>query len=273
MLDPQRQKVIYDDRLAEIYAQGRELTSERLSAWLAAFAQHVGGGRPLVCADVGSGTGRFTPGLADAFGGPVFGVEPSAAMRSVAERIFRHPRVRYLNGTAESIPLLDSGCDFALLYFVWHHVLDKPKAAAELARIVRPGGTLLVRTNFSDRMPDLWWYGAFPRARHVDAAMYDTLANTTSIFAGNGWKLTRLMRVETVESTTYAENFAQLRKRALSTFQHLTEDEIEEGFASIAKHLRGRECAGPVLSSADLLALKRANPRAVRPPRDICGPE
>ncbi|OPG08042.1 hypothetical protein B1L11_28940 [Microbispora sp. GKU 823] len=45
--------------------------------------------------DVGSGTGRFTPALARAFG-PVTGVEPSVRMRETAQAQSRHPGVRYL---------------------------------------------------------------------------------------------------------------------------------------------------------------------------------
>ena len=42
--------------------------------------------RSLAVLDLGSGTGRFTPALAEAFGGPVYGVEPLHKMRAVAER-------------------------------------------------------------------------------------------------------------------------------------------------------------------------------------------
>ena len=43
--------------------------------------------------DLGSGTGRFTPALADTFGGPVNGVEPSAGMRAAELQISGHPAV------------------------------------------------------------------------------------------------------------------------------------------------------------------------------------
>ena len=42
-------------------------------------------GQAINAIDLGSGTGRFTPALADTFGGPVYGVEPSARMRETAQ--------------------------------------------------------------------------------------------------------------------------------------------------------------------------------------------
>ena len=64
-----------------------------------------------IVADIGSGTGKSSePFLAH--GNVVFGVEPNAAMRDVAERLFRdQPRFRSIKGSAESTTLPDSSVD------------------------------------------------------------------------------------------------------------------------------------------------------------------
>jgi ubiquinone/menaquinone biosynthesis C-methylase UbiE len=59
-------------------------------------------------------------------------------MRSVAERESRHDNVVYVSGSAESIPAADRSFDYCLLYFVWHHVIDRAVAAREVARVLRP---------------------------------------------------------------------------------------------------------------------------------------
>ena len=156
------------------------MSSEGMAAWIAAFGARLPTRRPLKIADVGSGTGRFTPALAEAFGGPVYGVEPAARMRAVAERDAAHPHVAYRPGRCESIPLGDDAVDAAILFGVWHHVDDKAEAAHELFRIVSGGGSLLVRTTSRDRFPELWWYEHFPRAREIDVAMAAPLASTVS---------------------------------------------------------------------------------------------
>ncbi|MFC7219200.1 hypothetical protein ACFQLX_13635 [Streptomyces polyrhachis] len=62
------------------YARGRALGPEQLRAWLDAFEAVLPERRPLAGLDVGSGTGRFSPALAEAFG-PLTGVEPSVWRR------------------------------------------------------------------------------------------------------------------------------------------------------------------------------------------------
>ena len=130
----------YDTEQYQDYARGRALTKEQMAAWIDAFSDLLPKGRPLHGLDVGSGTGRYAPALASAFG-PVTGIEPSDRMREVAQSQSQHPDVRYLAGCAEDIPVATASADYAVLLLSWHHVRDKPGAARELARAVRPGGT------------------------------------------------------------------------------------------------------------------------------------
>jgi ubiquinone/menaquinone biosynthesis C-methylase UbiE len=179
-------RVDYDLRQYAVYGKARALPAEAMSAWLRVFARHAGPRRPLTVLDLGSGTGRFSPALAEEFGGPVYGVEPSQRMRAVAQESARHDRVIYLAGTAERIPLPDSSCDVALMFLVLHHVPDQRAAAAEVARVLRPGGRLLVRSAFADRVSDLLWYRFFPRARALEAELFPTLDEVVRVFTAAG---------------------------------------------------------------------------------------
>lgn len=149
-------KTNYDGPIHRDYARGRALKAEQYAAWADAFTQRLPRRRPLVGLDLGSGTGRFSPMLADTFG-PVVGVEPSTGMRETAKRSSVHEDVRYLPGSAEEIPLEDESFDYCLMFLAWHHVTDPSRGAEEIARVLRPGGVLLCRAQFSDQMPDLWW--------------------------------------------------------------------------------------------------------------------
>jgi ubiquinone/menaquinone biosynthesis C-methylase UbiE len=247
--------VDYDRRLHAVYAKGRAMSPARLQEWMTVFSRHLPARRPLSLLDLGSGTGRLTPALAAAFGGPVTGVEPSGKMLAQAVSNAAYPNVTYLAGSGESIPLPTASCDAALVYFVWHHVADRPAAAHELHRVVRPGGRLLVRTNLSDRMPDAWWYRWLPRAREVDRQMYQPLDAVVADFAAAGWSWSTLDEVETA-ALTIREDFERLRVRALSTFEHLPGDVIEEGLAAIEAALP-RMGDRPVATGGDLLVFER----------------
>ena len=168
-------RIDYDAEQYQDYARGRALTERQLQAWISAFGALLPERRPLAGLDVGSGTGRFTPALARAFG-PVTGVEPSVRMREIAQAQSLHPGVRYLAGSAEDMPVPSGSADYALMFLSWHHVQDKPRAARELARVLRPAGRLLLRSNFSDHIPPSeWWLEHFPRGFEVDAALFQPL--------------------------------------------------------------------------------------------------
>jgi SAM-dependent methyltransferase len=80
--------------------------------------------------------------------GDVLAVEPVAEMRTHAARIA--PAVA---GTAEAIPLRDAVAD-ALTVGQAFHWFDAPVALAEVARVLRPGGTLALLWNDRDnRVP------------------------------------------------------------------------------------------------------------------------
>ena len=76
--------VDYDRVQHDVYAKARALPPSSIDSYMATFAGHLPDRRPLTVIDLGSGTGRFTPALAEAFGGPVYGVEPAAGMRRAA---------------------------------------------------------------------------------------------------------------------------------------------------------------------------------------------
>lgn len=249
------EKVDYDDRQHAVYAQGRAVSPAMMAAWMAVFARHAPGRRPLAVLDLGSGTGRFTPALARTFGGPVYGVEPSSRMRHAAQRSSGHPAVTYLAGSAERIPLAADSCDVVLMYLVLHHVPDRAAAAAGIARVLRPGGRVLIRSTFADRMPDLWWHQFFPRATEIEKEMFPTVSQVEEAFSAAGLKILALEPVSERFAGSMAESAARLRLRAISTFEYLTEQETARGFAALDAAVAAETSPQPVHGVSDLLVL------------------
>jgi ubiquinone/menaquinone biosynthesis C-methylase UbiE len=221
--------VDYDTQQYQTYARGRALRPEQMAQWIEAFAARLPARRPLDGLDLGSGTGRFTPALAAAFG-PVTGVEPAARMRRIAEAQAAHPGVRYLNGSAEAIPLPDGSVDYTLMFLIWHHVGGKAEAARELARVTRPGGRILLRSSFRDHMPRLWWLEFFPRGPEVDASTFEPLADVVAVFADAGWEVADFASLREPPAGTRADLLEQLRLRPFSIFEHFTAQELATGF-------------------------------------------
>lgn len=248
--------VDYDGRQSGVYAKGRALPAEVIATWMSAFSRHAAPRRPLSVLDLGSGTGRFTPALAETFGGPVYGVEPSSRMRQVAMESAAHPAVTYLEGSAGAIPLEDASVDLVLLFLVWHHVPDQTAAAAEISRVLRPGGRVLFRSTFGDRLPGASWLGYFPTAAAVEAAMFPPLPQIEAQFAAAGLRPVELDVVQVQIAESAAAYVERLRMRAISTFEHLPEEEIERGFARMDADVASGTPAFRLAEDGDLLVLE-----------------
>jgi ubiquinone/menaquinone biosynthesis C-methylase UbiE len=164
--------------------------------------------------------------------------------------------VTYAAGSAEHIPLPDASCDAALLFYVWHHVADRARAAQELRRVVKPGGRLFVQANFSDRMPDVWWFRVVPEWRSVDQAQFGSEDAVTNDFVGAGWTLVARDEVTWPRSPSLAHDYERLKLRAVSVFEHLSEEAIQAGFARIEEALPALD-DGPQYESSQLLVFGR----------------
>jgi len=109
-----------------------------------------------IVADIACGTGIFTRMLLDN-GHRVIGVEPNRDMREAAERLLAsYPNFTSVTGTAEATNLAVRSVDFATAAQAAHW-FDLPKARAEFARILKPGGwaVLLWNERCTDTTPFL----------------------------------------------------------------------------------------------------------------------
>lgn len=105
-------------------------------------------------ADIGCGNGAYLAELARRWHtGPVLGVDLSLGMLAAARR--RVPAAALVAGDACALPLRDHTADLTLAPHMLYHVADLQGAVAELRRITRPGGTVLVVLNGHDHLREL----------------------------------------------------------------------------------------------------------------------
>jgi ubiquinone/menaquinone biosynthesis C-methylase UbiE len=249
-------RIDYDTDQYQNYARGRALTEQQLQTWISAFAAALPERRPLAGLDVGSGTGRFTPALARRFG-PVTGIEPSVRMREVAQAQSQHPDVQYLAGSAEDMPVPAGSADYALMFLSWHHVQDKPLAVCELSRVLRPGGRLLLRGNFSDHHPRPWWLEQVPHWFEADVAQFQPLHEVIRMFTSAGWRVVSFSWFTEPSYGTLADMLERLRLRTLSFFGHLHPDEIEAGMRSLEEFVAADPGASAPVFAEPMLTLER----------------
>lgn len=145
------------------------------AAWIADQGEHGDFGRryvldpvmtPLALApgpkralDVGCGEGRFCRVLR-AHGIETVGVDPAPALLSAARE--RDPDGVYVEAKGEHLPFGDESFDLVVSYLSLIDIPDHVRAIAEMARVLAPGGTLLIAnlTSFctaGDGSGDLGW--------------------------------------------------------------------------------------------------------------------
>lgn len=100
----------------------------------------------LRVADLGTGTGAMLPRLVEA-GCRVLALDASPRMLALARTRVRElglHGVEFLQGELEHLPLAGGALDATLAALVLHHTARPAAALREMARVVRPGGVVLV---------------------------------------------------------------------------------------------------------------------------------
>jgi demethylmenaquinone methyltransferase/2-methoxy-6-polyprenyl-1,4-benzoquinol methylase len=184
------------DRIAGLYDRMNSVMTAGLHhAWrrrAADLAELSPGARAL---DVATGTGDLALELANrvAPGGEVIGVDFSEKMLELAraKAESRVPRVSFKHGNALALDYADGEFDAATVGFGARNFSDLQRGLSEMARVVRPGGRVVVLEITTPRRPplstffDLWFDHAIPAlGRVVDSQAYSYLPSSVKRFPG-----------------------------------------------------------------------------------------
>jgi 2-polyprenyl-3-methyl-5-hydroxy-6-metoxy-1,4-benzoquinol methylase len=128
--------------------------------------RHVERGRLL---DVGCATGDFLGEMKRQPGWCVMGIEPSEHAARYAQE---HLSVPVVNGTLNGAPFADGSFNAITMWDVLEHVYDPRTVIAETARLLCPGGILVVNhpnlRSIDRRIFGRWWLGyELPRHLHL----------------------------------------------------------------------------------------------------------
>lgn len=101
--------------------------------------------------EVGAGTGDFIKVLKELFPGTeITGIDPNTDSLETAAK--RYPEVQFFKMQAESLVFKNNAFDVAAISMALHHLSDVPRSLAEMRRVVKSGGWIIVAELFSDNL-------------------------------------------------------------------------------------------------------------------------
>jgi ubiquinone/menaquinone biosynthesis C-methylase UbiE len=117
----------------------------------------------LFVGDLGCGTGQVSEALAP-YVARVIAVDGSPEMLQAARlRLDGKRNVDVREGALEALPIDGSSLDVAIASLVLHHQPDPPRVLGEIARVLKPGGRILIvdmlpheRTEYQQQMGHVW---------------------------------------------------------------------------------------------------------------------
>jgi ubiquinone/menaquinone biosynthesis C-methylase UbiE len=110
-------------------------------------------GRPIRILDIGCGTGQFAARIRGALpNARVWGVDLVSDMLAKGAERWRHHRghVTPVQGDSERLPFASNSFDFVTCANSFHHYPHQDRAVAEMFRVLRPGGRLMLIDGYRD---------------------------------------------------------------------------------------------------------------------------
>ncbi|TMF60230.1 MAG: methyltransferase domain-containing protein [Chloroflexi bacterium] len=109
--------------------------------WRARLVDSVRAAPGDVVLDVATGTGLVARAVSERYGCEVVGLDPSGDMLSAA--VARNGHIPLVRARAESLPFPDESFDHLTFTYLLRYVDDPAATMRELARVVRPGGSIV----------------------------------------------------------------------------------------------------------------------------------
>ena len=205
--------------------------------------------------DIGCGGGTYLLAWHDLGAATVTGVDSSIPILDAArESHGRLPGVSFQQGDAAATGLDAGRADVVFERALIHHVPDLDAVAAEAARVLRPGGILLIQDRTPDDVaqpgtvdhPRGWLFDLFPRlldvenGRRADSAQVGaalTAAGFGHITTTTLWEVRR----------RYADREDYLSEIAARTGRSILHDLSDDDLAGLVEELRRRIPDGPLV--------------------------
>ncbi len=182
--------------------------------------------------EIGCGTGRLAEALAERERARVFAVDASSAMVERARARGVNARV----ARAEALPFKPGWFDVAVMRMVLH-LVDRPRALAQAARVLAPAGRLVIATEDPASFSRVWFARYFPSVPAIDGARFPTAEALTAELGAAGLPAVRIEPLVQERTISRTRALDLIESRAFSTFELLDPAEFDAGLARARREL------------------------------------
>jgi SAM-dependent methyltransferase len=165
-----------------------------------------------------------------------WGLDPSPEMLEVARRRAHGAGLKL--GTAEELPFKDGWFDRAAMWLVVH-LLDRPRAYAELHRVLAADGRLAIATFDPTYFDDFWLNHYFPSMEAADRARFPSAEDFEAELAAAGFEPPRLLRLSQRGRLPREEALERIRGKHIGTFDLIADEEYAAGLERAERELPG----------------------------------
>jgi SAM-dependent methyltransferase len=138
-------------------------------------------------------------------------------------------------GSAEELPFKGGWFERATMWLV-AHLVDRPRAFAEAARVLEPDGRFAVATFDPSYFDQFWLNELFPSMETADRERFPSADGLEVELRGAGFD-SRLLRLSQRGSLSRGEALERIRGKHISTFDLIKDDEYEAGLTRAEREL------------------------------------
>jgi SAM-dependent methyltransferase len=228
------------DRAAEYYDRTRVTDPEALAETLGLLGQELGErGRVL---EIGVGTGALAVPLEER-GVQVVGVDVSTAMLAQLRR--KSATLPVVAGDATMLPFPDDAFGGSYARWVLHLIPGWRDVIAELTRVVRPGGVIVIEPGgYRGDWHEVWERieaELGPAVRHIGLTVPEgDFSELDGVFADHAAVPRDAPRVNVRSEDTLGEFFDQARDRSFSWTWRIDPDVLRSGLDAVEAWARDR---------------------------------